>query len=93
VVEVQDDGVGIPSDLLPRLFDPFVTTKSEEGKGVGLGLAISLSIVERHNGAISVHSEPGRGTKFTITLPAEKTSCQSEEVSSSSTTSPVFATV
>ena len=68
VVSVADDGVGIPTDLLPRLFDPFVTTK-EEGKGVGLGLAISRSIVERHHGQIGVDSEPGRGTKFTITLP------------------------
>lgn len=93
VIEVEDDGVGIPPDLLPRLFEPFVTTKSEEGKGVGLGLAISKSIVERHNGAISVQSEPGRGTKFTIALPAEKSSCPSEEAFSSSTTSPAFATV
>ncbi len=69
-IEVEDDGVGIPPDFLPRLFDPFVTTK-EEGKGVGLGLAISRSIVERHNGTIGVESEQGRGTKFTITLPAE----------------------
>jgi two-component system NtrC family sensor kinase len=68
VIEVEDDGTGIPPDFLPRLFDPFVTTK-EEGKGVGLGLAISRSIVERHNGTICVQSEQGRGTKFTITLP------------------------
>jgi len=67
VVTVEDDGVGIPNDVLSRLFDPFVTTK--EAKGVGLGLAISRSIVERHEGQISVWSEPGCGTKFTITLP------------------------
>jgi two-component system, NtrC family, sensor kinase len=71
VVSVADDGVGIDPDVLPRLFDPFVTTK-EEGKGVGLGLAISRSIVERHNGHIEVASEVGRGTTFTITLPVER---------------------
>jgi two-component system NtrC family sensor kinase len=68
-VTVEDNGVGIPPALLPRLFDPFVTTK-EEGKGVGLGLAISRGIVERHHGAIEVKSEVGRGTVFTISLPA-----------------------
>ncbi len=68
VVAVSDDGLGIDPDVLPRLFDPFVTTK-EEGKGVGLGLAVSRSIVERHEGHISVASEVGRGTTFTITLP------------------------
>ena len=68
VVEIIDTGTGIDPALLPRLFDPFVTTK-EVGKGVGLGLAISRSIVDRHQGAIAVQSEPGKGTKFTITLP------------------------
>lgn len=68
IVNISDNGVGIPRALLPRLFDPFVTTK-EEGKGVGLGLAISRSIVDRHQGRIEVHSEEGKGTTFTITLP------------------------
>ncbi len=67
IVTVADDGVGIPADILARLFDPFVTTK--EDKGVGLGLAISRSIVERHAGRIEVKSEVGKGTTFTITLP------------------------
>jgi two-component system, NtrC family, sensor kinase len=69
VIVVEDNGTGIDPALLPRLFEPFATTK-EEGKGVGLGLAISQGIVERHHGKIAVDSEPGRGTKFTITLPA-----------------------
>jgi two-component system NtrC family sensor kinase len=69
-LEVQDDGVGIPPDLLPNLFEPFFTTK-ERGHGVGLGLAISRGIIERHGGKISVASEPGRGTTFTIRLPLE----------------------
>jgi len=69
VVLVEDDGTGIPPDILSRLFDPFVTTK-EEGKGVGLGLAISRTIVERHHGAIEVTSEVGRGTSFKMTFPS-----------------------
>jgi len=69
-LEVQDDGVGIPADLLPNLFEPFFTTK-EKGHGVGLGLAISKSIVERHRGRIDVESKPGQGAKFTITLPVD----------------------
>jgi two-component system NtrC family sensor kinase len=68
VITISDNGVGIPKSLLPRLFNPFVTTK-EEGKGVGLGLAISRSIIDRHQGKIEVQSEEGKGTTFTITLP------------------------
>lgn len=69
-ITVRDDGAGISPDILPRLFEPFLTTK-ETGKGVGLGLAISRSILERHNGKIEVQSELGRGTTFTIDLPCE----------------------
>jgi two-component system, NtrC family, sensor kinase len=68
VLEVRDDGPGIPADILPHIFDPFMTTK-ENGHGVGLGLAISHSIVERHHGHIKVQTEAGRGTTFTVTLP------------------------
>ena len=68
-IQVRDDGTGIPADVLPHIFEPFLTTK-ESGRGVGLGLAISRGIVERHHGRIEVESEPGRGTTFTITLPA-----------------------
>jgi two-component system NtrC family sensor kinase len=68
IIEVEDDGVGVPADLLPHLFEPFFTTK-ERGHGVGLGLAVSRGIVERHGGRIEVQSTPGRGTKFTIRLP------------------------
>jgi len=69
-LEVRDDGAGIAHDLLLQIFEPFVTTK-ENGRGVGLGLAISRGIVERHNGRIEVASEVGRGTTFTVTLPAQ----------------------
>ena len=67
-IVVRDDGSGIPPEILPRIFEPFLTTK-ETGRGVGLGLAISHSILERHNGNIEVQSEVGRGTTFTVTLP------------------------
>jgi two-component system NtrC family sensor kinase len=65
---VRDDGAGIPPDVLPQIFEPFMTTK-ENGRGVGLGLAISRGIVERHGGRIEVVSELGRGTAFTVSLP------------------------
>jgi len=67
-IVVRDNGFGIPAEILPRIFEPFLTTK-EAGHGVGLGLAISQSILERHSGSIEVQSEPGCGTTFTVTLP------------------------
>jgi two-component system NtrC family sensor kinase len=69
-IQVRDDGAGIAPDILPQIFEPFLTTK-ESGRGVGLGLAISRGIVERHNGRIEVASELGCGTTFTVTLPAQ----------------------
>ena len=64
-LQVRDDGPGIAPDILPQIFEPFVTTK-ENGRGVGLGLAISRGIIERHNGRIEVQSELGQGTIFTF---------------------------
>jgi len=69
-IRVRDDGAGIAPDVLPQIFEPFLTTK-ESGHGVGLGLAISRGIVERHQGRIEVESALGRGTTFTVTLPAQ----------------------
>lgn len=69
-IQVRDDGAGIAPDVLPHIFEPFLTTK-ESGRGVGLGLAISRGIVERHRGRIDVESEVGRGTTFTVSLPNE----------------------
>ncbi len=69
-IEVRDDGVGIPPDILPHIFEPFVTTK-ESGHGVGLGLAISRGIIERHGGRIEVQSRLGEGTTFIMTLPVQ----------------------
>jgi two-component system, NtrC family, sensor kinase len=72
-LEVRDDGMGIPPQILPQIFEPFLTTK-EATHGVGLGLAISHSIIERHRGRIDVQSQPGKGTRFTIALPLLATS-------------------
>jgi two-component system NtrC family sensor kinase len=77
--QVRDDGVGIPPEILPQIFDPFTTTK-EVGKGVGLGLAVSKGIVERHGGHIEVTSELGVGTTFKIILPI-RTAKHEEQVS------------
>lgn len=66
-LEVRDDGAGIAPEVLPQLFEPFVSTK--ESGGTGLGLAVSRSIVERHNGSIQVESELGKGAVFVVTLP------------------------
>jgi two-component system NtrC family sensor kinase len=68
VLEVSDDGEGMPKDTLDRIFDPFFTTK-DDGKGVGLGLAVVYGIVESHGGRIDVRTEAGRGTTFEVTLP------------------------
>jgi|GEM_PF-664953 len=65
-IEVADTGIGIPSDKLPKIFEPFVTTKA---KGTGLGLAITRRIITDHHGNISVRSKEGVGTVFTIDLP------------------------
>jgi len=74
-IQVIDTGPGIPEKLLPKIFQPFFTTKGTarpgESRGTGLGLAICKEIVEHHRGRISVCSEPGRGTTFTIHLPAK----------------------
>ncbi len=68
VVEVTDTGGGIASEELSRIYDPFFTTKAV-GKGTGLGLSITYGVVKEHNGSIQCESEPGQGTRFTVTLP------------------------
>jgi signal transduction histidine kinase len=67
-IHVADNGVGIPESLQPKIFEPFFTTKPP-GKGVGFGLATAYRIVSQHYGSITVQSQPGTGTRFTIYLP------------------------
>ena len=68
VLRFKDNGCGMDTDTMSRIFDPFYTTK-ESGKGTGLGLAIVAQIVETHGGKIYVDSEPGAGTEFRIYIP------------------------
>jgi signal transduction histidine kinase len=68
-VEFEDEGPGIPDELLGRIFDPFFTTKPP-GQGTGLGLAIAQGIVADHGGRIEVTSRPGKGSTFRVVLPA-----------------------
>jgi signal transduction histidine kinase/CheY-like chemotaxis protein len=70
VVRIRDNGVGIPSDTIDKVFDPFFTTK-DVGEGAGLGLSVSYGIIERHKGEISVDSEVGSGTTFTVRIPVD----------------------
>jgi len=71
-IQIADTGCGIPPDMIDRIFDPFFTAK-QGSQGTGLGLAIAYGIVTRHRGHISVQSEVGHGTTFTIRLPATRT--------------------
>jgi PAS domain S-box-containing protein len=69
VLRVSDTGVGIPPQNLPRIFDPFFSTK-EVNKGTGLGLSTAYGIIKSHHGLIQVESQPGAGTRFSIFVPA-----------------------
>jgi two-component system NtrC family sensor kinase len=69
-IQVSDTGVGISEEHMLKLFDPFFTTK-DIGKGTGLGLSISHGIVRRHGGSLTVSSQLGKGTTFTVNLPIE----------------------
>ncbi|PTY02532.1 hybrid sensor histidine kinase/response regulator [Opitutaceae bacterium EW11] len=68
-ISVSDTGTGIPPDVIERIWDPFFTTK-EIGKGTGLGLSTVMGIVKGHGGAVNVHSQLNKGTRFDIYLPA-----------------------
>jgi len=73
VVRIADSGTGMTEEVQKKIFEPFFTTK-EPGRGTGLGLAISRDIVEKYQGKISVQSEVGKGTTFTIEIPADRSS-------------------
>ena len=66
VIEIEDDGPGIPADVLPKIFDLYFTTKPD---GTGVGLAVTHQIVEAHGGTIEVDSAAGRGTRMIVTIP------------------------
>lgn len=70
-IEIEDTGIGIPAEDMSKIFEPFFTTK-EVGKGTGLGLAVCYGIVTDHGGRLSVRSNLGKGTTFTILLPVTK---------------------
>ena len=67
-IDVEDTGAGIPQENMSKIFEPFFTTK-EVGKGTGLGLAVCYGIISEHGGRLSVRSNVGKGTTFSITLP------------------------
>ena len=68
MIQIKDNGKGIPGDIINKIFDPFFTTK-DVGEGTGLGLSISYSIIKDHGGSIEVSSKEGKGTEFTVCLP------------------------
>jgi signal transduction histidine kinase len=71
LIEIEDDGIGMPDGVMHRIFDPFFTTK-EVGRGTGQGLGVVRSvIVDKHGGAVDVRSEPGKGTRFTLRIPLQ----------------------
>ena len=71
LIEFEDTGIGIPKENLMKIFDPFYTTKE---KGTGLGLAVSYNIIKKMYGTLSVNSEVGKGSTFTIEIPMNKSS-------------------
>ena len=67
--QIRDSGCGISRDAIDQIWDPFFTTKNV-GQGLGLGLAVTYNIIKRLGGDISVESQVGKGSKFTVRMPA-----------------------
>jgi len=80
VIKIEDTGRGIKAQHLPHIFDPFFTTKGI-GKGTGLGLSISYAIIKEHEGQITVESEKGKGSLFTILIPMDLDKTKKKEIS------------
>ena len=76
VIEVVDEGPGVPIELLPRLFERY--TVGEGSTGLGLGLYLARRIAVAHGGDLSVESSPGKGTRFRIDLPTGREDCASD---------------
>jgi len=79
MLSVSDNGPGIPNETLPKIFEPYFSTKGERG-GTGLGLNIVQRLVKGANGALHVHTEVGKGTTFKVYLPALASTAKSAEV-------------
>ncbi len=90
VLEINDDGPGIPEELQPKIFDPFFTTK-EVGKGTGLGLTVAYAIVQEHGGRIRLQSRAGSGASFYVELPVTGAKLSPAPVSRAASSSPVEA--
>ena len=70
-VVISDEGIGIPEENMPKVFDPYFSTKYRGNqKGMGFGLAIAHAVLKKHNGNIEVESVPGKGTMVSILIPA-----------------------
>jgi two-component system NtrC family sensor kinase len=81
-IEFIDDGIGMPKEILKKVFDPFFTTR-EVGQGTGLGLSIVFGIINEHGGRIDVESEVGKGSKFRILLPVTTGTVRDEYIKAS----------
>jgi signal transduction histidine kinase len=77
-IQVEDSGMGISKEDLPKVFDPFFSTK-DVGQGTGLGLSVTHGIIKKHGGRINVESQPGKGTMFTAFLPCNPASVSRKE--------------